>query len=123
MEQWAEVAEARENQSSCSRRFLKQDDEGIVANPKLYRRSTWKLLKALDHALKLTTCKGLEVGMQKDSGLKFLSESAQAICRPYMSKVPRGLAVVADQAGNGLSAINFRTKTCRINGCRPMIIA
>ena len=107
LEEWAQITEAKENQSSCIRRFLDLEEGDEVSAPTLYRRATWKVLKGLDHALKLTTSRGLEAWCQKQKGLDLLAEPARAIASQYVSPVPRVLTVVADQAGSGVSALAF----------------
>ena len=109
LEGWAEITEAKENQNSCIKRYLLLEEGEVVSAPKIHRRSTWKLLKALDHALKIMTGFGLEKWMQKPEGLELLSEPASVIAFAHMSTIPRGLSIVADQAGNGLSAFFFLT--------------
>ena len=68
LEDWAALAQAKESQQSCNRRFLKLEDGGQITAPRLYRRATHKILRALDHALVLCTGRGLEAWCQGKMG-------------------------------------------------------
>eukprot|EP00974_Lingulodinium_polyedra_P067692 6554495-Lingulodinium_polyedra.AAC.1 len=98
LEDWADLCQAKESQAACIRRYLGQEEGEQVSQPQLHRRATWKVLKALDHALVISTGRGLEGWVQKPSALELLPEPARALAASHLSPVPRGLAVVADQA-------------------------
>ena len=116
LETWAHSLQAKEMAQSCIRRFCNLEEGNTVAKPKQHRRSTGALLKALDHALHLVTGRGLEGWVEGEGILKLLQEPALAIAESRFSTIPRTLSLVADQAGNGLSASAFLANAMR-EGC------
>ena len=107
LEQWAELLQAKEMQQSCIRRFLDLEEGGRVAQPKRHRKATFWLLKALNHALKLATGRGLEGWVQRPNIMRLLQEPAQALVLSHFANAPRALSIVADQAGTGVAAAAF----------------
>eukprot|EP00974_Lingulodinium_polyedra_P093378 9044443-Lingulodinium_polyedra.AAC.1 len=65
LEDWALAAQAKAALETCARRFLGDDSTGEPRQPKLYRRATHWLARALDHALVQTTSRGLEAFVGK----------------------------------------------------------
>ena len=82
LEDWSELLRAKEMVDSCIRRFLDLEDGTRAAQPKRHRRSTFWLLKALDHALTLVNGRGLEAWVQKPGVLRLLEEPAQEVVKP-----------------------------------------
>eukprot|EP00974_Lingulodinium_polyedra_P121922 11180844-Lingulodinium_polyedra.AAC.1 len=80
---------------------------GEITAPKLRRRPTMKVLRALDHALCLCAGRGLEGWCQEEGGIRLLPRPLQEAARQWVSNIPRGLAIVADQCGAGLAAATF----------------
>ena len=101
LEDWAEQLQAKEDQNSCIRRFLDTDADDNISAPVYYRRSTWKILHALDHALNLSTGRGLEGWFQTEEGIQEIEPLKRSLAEAHLTTVPRGPSVVADQAGSG----------------------
>ena len=107
LEDWAALTESKEQAMSCIRRHLNLEEGEQVSKPKTYRLATKRLLVALGHALAISTGRGLEGWVCRESGLRLLNEAARAKARVHLTDIPRGLGIVADQCGSGLSAVAF----------------
>eukprot|EP00974_Lingulodinium_polyedra_P095676 9274147-Lingulodinium_polyedra.AAC.1 len=106
-EDWAALAQAKEERLSCIRRFVALEEGKGLGQKKVQRRSTFWLLKALDHALTLVTGRGMEAYVQSKCILDIVPEPARVVVGSCFSEVPRAMTWMADQAGQGLSAWAF----------------
>ena len=107
LEQWAEMAQAKEMLRACIRNFLGDEKGSKPHLEKLERRATASLLKAQDHVLLLLTGKGLEASLGPESLGKIVLKPLQEALQQFVTEVPRGLVFVADQGSTALAGFFY----------------